>query len=156
MTSISKRIRKVVNRVFPAANPRCIPYTQRILIPALKDKILPVNRSHVTYKFQCNCGASYIGMTVRKLSTRIKEHLPRWLINRIPTDPHRNISSSIGKHILTCNASLTTDAREQFTVLASFRDRMKLAINEAISIAKEKPTLCIHREFDYTLSLPLY
>jgi hypothetical protein len=62
-------------------------------------------KSNVIYQFQCDCGSSYVGKTERNLSTRVKEHIPRWLVFNVNVLPKaRKLSSSITKHLLSCSS----------------------------------------------------
>ena len=49
--------------------------------------------SNIVYNFNCSCDAdlSYIGMTTRHLSVRVREHL------------HTKVRSAVGKHIDNCH-----------------------------------------------------
>ena len=40
----------------------------------VKDKLCTGKQSSVVYKIPCSCGKFYLGETVRRLGTRIKEH----------------------------------------------------------------------------------
>ena len=42
----------------------------------LKDRLSSSAASFCIYQFDCTCGASYIGRTTRRLSERIREHVP--------------------------------------------------------------------------------
>ena len=39
-----------------------------------KDKLCTDKQSSVVYKIPCSCGKFYLGETLRRLGTRIKEH----------------------------------------------------------------------------------
>ena len=40
----------------------------------MKDALPPDMSSNVVYKIPCSCGKVYIGETIRRLETRLKEH----------------------------------------------------------------------------------
>ena len=57
-----------------------------------KDKLPPLSRSNVVYEVACpGCGKTYIGITQRCLSIRLKEHATRLS------------SSAVGEHFLSVN-----------------------------------------------------
>ena len=57
------------------------------------------------YKFNCSCGISYIGRTTRRLSKRIKEHLPSWLGKGVV----KKINSLILENLVNNNHSVNMD-----------------------------------------------
>ena len=68
-----------------------------------KDKLPPLSRSNVVYEVACpGCGKTYIGMTQRCLSVRLKEHATRLS------------SSAVGQHLSEC---------EQVQYLASLQNK---------------------------------
>ena len=72
-----------------------------------KDKLPPLSRSNLVYEVLCpGCGKSYIGMTKRCLSVRLKEHATQ--IN----------NSAIGKHFSDCeHAQYLANLQNQFSLL---------------------------------------
>jgi hypothetical protein len=80
------------------------------------------NRNMVVYKYQCDCGANYIGSTIRPLHMRIKEH-------------HNLTSSSIFEHKLICNGNWRVN------IGARGNDLIDLRLKEAIMIDDFCPTL---------------
>ena len=72
-----------------------------------KDKLPPLSRSNLVYEVSCpGCGKSYIGMTKRCLSVRLKEHATQ--IN----------NSAIGKHFSDCeHAQYIANLQNQFSLL---------------------------------------
>ena len=67
-----------------------------------KDKAPVLDTFNCIYEFTCISGSKYIGRMERCLSTRIKEHLPKWLMlseEKIP-------KSSITKHLLDIEHSV--------------------------------------------------
>ena len=46
----------------------------RSILTRVKDDLLIGMNSNVVYKIPCNCGKVYVGETIRRLETRIKEH----------------------------------------------------------------------------------
>ena len=72
-----------------------------------KDKLPPLSRSNLVYEVSCpGCGKSYIGMTKRCLSVRLKEHATQ--VN----------SGAIGKHFSDCErAQYLAKLQNQFCLL---------------------------------------
>ena len=57
-------------------------FTSRALIhPCRKDVMPTEDLSNVIYLFTCECGCRYVGRTSQRLGDRVKQHLPRKLIN---------------------------------------------------------------------------
>ena len=52
--------------------------------------------SMVIYSFRCVCNALYVGRTARQLSTRVREHHPKWLSQ----GETGSISSAILAHLV--------------------------------------------------------
>jgi hypothetical protein len=80
------------------------------------------NKSKVVYQCVCECGASYIGSTMRPLHIRIKEH-------------HNLSSSAIFQHKLNCNGKWHTKIK------AYASDCTDLRFKEAILIKQIHPSL---------------
>ncbi|MEL7309258.1 MAG: hypothetical protein AAGK05_16300, partial [Pseudomonadota bacterium] len=149
-SAIYQRIHRSTKSAFPSANPRLIYTTRRIPSSSLKDPVPPLSRSHLIYKFSCDCGCSYIGRTERCVSTRIKEHLPRWL----RAGGKRSASSSICKHAVDCDDFIGSDFKSYFSILTSSPFSSSLRILEALFIHRQKPPLCVQKDFLYSLLLP--
>ena len=145
-------IRESIQKTFAAVEVNVVANTRPVLVPRLKDRLAPSSQSHVIYSFSCNCGASYIGKTERRLDCRIKEHVPKWLESS--TNPPRGgtTTSSITRHLRGCQHK--SQGRRNFKTVVQCSNPMKLAIYEALFIQTHKPSLCVHREFDYVLRLP--
>nr|CAH8866810.1 unnamed protein product [Trichobilharzia regenti] len=76
---LTQRLRNEVKRAFPAAGLRCIFKTTPLLRSRIKDKLPSFASSMCIHQFNCSCGASYIGRTIRRVSSRISQHHPAWL-----------------------------------------------------------------------------
>ena len=63
------------------------------------------------------------------------------------------MASSITRRLLTCLQADLSTAREQFSVL-THAIGIKLSILEALIIKSKKPSLCIQKDYDYSLKLP--
>ena len=111
--------------------------------------------SMLIYSFRCICDAFYVGRTTRQLSTRIREHLPRWLRH----GGKGLISSTVLAHLVDTGHQV--DPQKAFGVVLKIppnrskavRLRM-LATAEAISIRRLTPNLCVQKRFVQTLQLP--
>ena len=67
-------------RHFFAAKLVILNKTRRMLWPSAKDKAPVLDTSNCIDEFTCICGTKYLGRTKRCLSTRIKDHLPKSLL----------------------------------------------------------------------------
>ena len=94
-------------------------------------------RSGVVYKFSCGgCAATYIGSTVRQLSTPVAEHRGVSPRTNIPlTNP---LSSSIRDHSISHKHNLNL---EHFSILSSAKQPTDLRILESLQIRHHKPNL---------------
>ena len=72
-----------------------------------KDKLPPLYRSNLVYEVACpGCGKTYIGMTQRCLSVRLKEHATRLS------------SSAVGQHFSECeHVQFLATLQDQFSLL---------------------------------------
>ena len=73
VSGVIKDIRRVCSRY----NLRVIFKSGQMLhmmLTRLKDKLPEEKRSKVVYWIPCDCGKVYIGETIRRLETRLKEH----------------------------------------------------------------------------------
>ena len=145
-----------MNSTFYAAKTQIFFTSCPIIHPNLKDTIPRLDQSMLLYKFRCRCGSEYLGQTTRKLSKRVREHLPNWFL-RGETRP--NTSSAILKH-LTDHGHLVNE-QEDFRILhriphialKSLRRRV-LSIAEAIAIKITDPSLCRQKQLFTSLLLP--
>ena len=101
---IAQRLKNAVEKTFYAADLRITHNIQKMLLPSVKDRISVQDTSQCIYEFTCICGSKYIGRTKRWLSTRIREHLPKWLLNSVDKTP----KSSITKHLLNSDTLWTS------------------------------------------------
>ena len=102
---ITMNLDKVIRRTFPAAQLKISYATHPILPQHVKDKLPDWTTAMYVYKFDCSCGASYLGRTTRRLSARIKEHYPAWLIN----GRAGNIRSAIVQHLVDSGHRINPD-----------------------------------------------
>ena len=94
----------------------CIVYTTRQLLLADKKDVLPaLHQSNIVYQFLCHCDSRYVGRTSQRLQQRIKQHVPKTILqghispNRstlaCSCKPIRSLKaetsfSAIGQHLL--------------------------------------------------------
>nr|CAH8855179.1 unnamed protein product [Trichobilharzia regenti] len=107
------------------------------------------------YQFDCSCGASYIGRTIRQVHRRISEHHPTWLSK----EQKRSIRSSILAHFVDTEHKI--DVNTAFKVIYRIPTYLNFALRvrllqtaEAIAIHLKKPSLCVQKKIVQPLSLP--
>ena len=152
---MTRRITCALKSTFFAADLRCTFRSQPIFSVQNKDKLPQLTSSMLIYSFRCICDAFYVGRTTRQLSTRIREHLPRWLNH----GGNGSISSAVLAHLVDTNHQI--DPQQAFRILLrippnrskAVRLRM-LATAEAISIRRLTPNLCVQKRFVQALQLP--
>ena len=76
---LTRRLRNAVSSTYYSANLRCVFSCSSLINTCTKDKLPLLTSSMVVYLFRCVCNARYVDHTARQLSTRIKEHHPKWL-----------------------------------------------------------------------------
>ena len=76
-----KRIQCLTRKAVPFSD-AITSFTSRALIHPCRKDVLPTeDLSNVIYLFTCGCGRRYVGRTSQRLGDRVKQHLPRKLIN---------------------------------------------------------------------------
>lgn len=149
---LKRRLNSAMSNVFPAAKLVLINSTKKLPVTSPKDPLPLTANSSVIYKFQCTCSATYIGRTERQLSTRIAEHLPRWLSIPSSNNKTKNPTSAITKHILQ-SSHQTSNSPNSFTIVAQ-STKFMLPTLESVAIRIFNPSLCIQKQFVKTLLLP--
>ena len=149
------RLRKAINGTFPAARLNLTFTTQGILRSNSKDKLSSLTTSMCIYKFNCSCGASYLGRTTRQLSKRIREHLPVWFSKGLV----KQTNSSILNHLLDTGHQINHTT--SFTVIHRIPNKLShgvrfrlLCTAEAVAIRLFNPELCVQKKHVQSLSLP--
>ena len=80
--SYEMQIKTAVKRSYFAVEP-CIVYTTRQLLPAAKKDVLPAfHQSNIVYQFLCHCDSRYVGRTSQRLQQRIKQHVPKTILQK--------------------------------------------------------------------------
>lgn len=89
--------------------------------------------SNVVYLFKCSCdtSVSYIGMTSRHLSVRIREHI----------NLESTLKSAIKDHLLLCNICKNNCSNSNFKILKKCKSEYDTKIHEALFIKKLNPQL---------------
>ena len=145
------RVKRAVESAYPHIN--AVPWyrTTKLAQNAPKDFIPSTQRPLVIYSYRCACGASYVGRTERSLEKRSKEHLPKWCLDERARPRSTSIpSSSITQHHMVCSES---PSRENFKVVRQCRNSHQLKVCEMVLIHLTKPSLCVQKDFVFTLSL---
>ena len=100
------------------------------------------------FEFTCICGSKYIGRTERCLPTRIREYLPKGILNSVDKTPQ----NSITEHLLDSEHS--TDFINSFKVINKHSKNQLFEYAEACAIRIYRPNLCIQKDMFDNLSLP--
>ena len=98
--------------------------------------------SNVIYKFTCSCDTNltYVGMTSRALSVRVREHLD--------CSNNNTIDSAIKDHLLSCQLCFENNRDldpSHFEIIRMCNNDYETKINEAILIRKLSPKLNIQK-----------
>ena len=104
-------------------------------------------RSHVVYKYKCQCcGALYVGQTRRHIHTRISEHMG------VSSKNGNKLSVSQMSAVLTHHHLIKyTISDSDFTILTSDNSKFDFEMRESLLISKLKPILN-----NNISSMPLY
>ena len=91
------RVKKLTKESYNQVSPRIIFLSKSLIKRQLKDPIPNQHKSCLVYKFNCFCGKSYIGQTLRHVKTRIKEHLPTCVVKFIEKEPKNMTTATDNK-----------------------------------------------------------
>ena len=157
-----------VKRCYFAVEP-CIVYTTRQLLPVAKKDVLPAfHQSNIVYQFLCHCDSRYVGHTSQRLQQRIKQHVPKTILQKhISQDrstlarsckPIRSFKtetsfSAIGQHLLQNPTCAHEYNDNKFSILARGRTSFYLSTLEVTYIKTSKPNLCKQKEFIHGLKI---
>ena len=100
----------------------------------LKTRVPPALCSNIVYQFSCSCDSNltYIGMSTRHLSTRVREHLGF----------HLKTESSVKDHIMSCHScSNIKFSVNSFKIIKKCSYNFETKIHEALLIKKHNPKL---------------
>ena len=101
-------------------------------LPSLKSAFSNDLKSRVVYMSCSGCTSTYVGQTVRHLTTRIEEH--------------KKADSPVGLHLQQCQLE-GNSADLSWEIINRSNNQTKLLTLEAIHIRKEKPGLKTRDEF---------
>ena len=163
-TALKTRLFIAVARAFPVAKPVIVYSTTRVPTTPIKDRLPAPLTSHCLYKFECQCGDTYIGVTQRQLQSRITEHLPKWVRaataeqrnapagTEVKVHGHKNPASSIARHLLATGHEVIGE--QNFTVFFRHHNKRTLQFAEAVAIHRLKPILCVQKDLFVKMALP--
>ena len=155
------QIKTAVKLCYFAVEP-CIVYTTRQLLP------LAVHQSNIVYQFLCHCDSRYVGRTSQRLQQRIKQHVPKTILQKHISQNRSTLArscksirsfkaetsfSAIGQHILQNPTCACEYKDNKFSILARGRTSFHLSILKATSIKTSKPNLCKQKEFVYGVKI---
>ena len=162
------QIKTAVKRCYFAVEP-CVVYTTRQLLPVAKKNVLPAfHQSNIVYQFLCHCDSRYVGRTCQRLPQRIKQHVPKTILqehisqdrsilarscNPIRSFKAKTSFSAMGQHLLQNRTCAREYNNKNFSILARGRTSFHLSTLEATYIKTFKPNLCKQKEFVYGLKL---
>ena len=160
--AVEKNIKQLIRGAYFAARPRIIFTSMSLVKPGGKDLVPKFKKSMLVYQYDCFCKATYIGMTSRQLIKRVKEHVPKSVESYCNSEEKECKStqvlnalkrSSIAEHLVNHPNCANNYNRNRFKIIKSCNNVFELMKLEAICILLRKPTLCKHKEFDYTVTL---
>ena len=128
---VSEDFKSKLSKLLPGSTFYFTSTKLRSRICRLKENIPSSLKSRVVYQITCPaCAGTYIGQTVRHLSTRLKEHGFK--------------NAPVNLHFRSCQRTLTdADA----VIVDSVRDPITLLALEAVYIKRRKPTINTKDEF---------
>ena len=161
-----KQVSKAVTDCFDKVKLRMIFRTRTLFNGPAKDRTPTLDLQKVVYKYVCSCDSVYVGRTERRLRVRIKEHVPKSLIDAYKRSdvisgqlvksngkPYKTKLTSIGQH-LKDNAKCGKQYNiSQFSVVARARSDFHLKVLEAVYLQSWLPNLCVQKEYVYTTIL---
>ena len=136
---VNEELTKIFKRFYPQIDFKPVFYNNSKIHGFLKHKerLPDALSSGVCYKFTCGeCGAIYIGSTLKCLRTRAGEHFG--ISPRTGNLLARPVQSNIREHLYSC---MYTTSLENFKVLRSFSYQEPLRIFESLEIEESKPDL---------------
>ena len=163
---LEKELKVITRNCYHAVEPRVIFQSKPILSHANKDRIPMSNTSMIIYHYKCYCENNYIGQTSRRLIDRMKEHIPKCVVDHYRNTPDADYTmsttlnnaakrSSIAEHLLrnkSCGLNVI-DRNLHFRILRKCNSLFELHVLESVLIATKNPSLCKQQEFDFVTSL---
>ena len=150
-----KQITSTVNGCYPFVKPMVVFTTRTVFSGRAKDVLPTTLKSNVVYLFTCSCGLTYVGRTSQCLAERIKQHIPRDLLQRRTRAGVmvKQTDSAITKHLKSSLDCINAEVTKNFKILAQARSQQHLNVLEALFIQRLAPPLCNQKEHVRVLSL---
>ena len=139
---------------------------KRMLPVAHKNVLLIIQKSFVTYEYQCHRDSRYVGRASQRIQDRIKQHVLQWLRQQLTcprrSQPHRSCTrtdhkpgcdSANGQDLLANDQFALNFDNKRFSILATARSSFHLNLLETAYIKTRRPVLCRQKEFVYTPKL---
>ena len=107
--SFAVKVAPSVFRCYHAVKVRSIFATKTAFTSIHKYVVSIANKSLLIYKLNCRCNSTYIGRTSQRLEVRIRQNVPRGILNsgRSTFEHSQAMDSAIGEHLLTTNSCRT-------------------------------------------------
>jgi hypothetical protein len=141
---VSQRLNGAISRAYNAAKLVIINRVKPLPVSPKRRSALEYVTSRIIYEWQCSCGHSYyIGRTNRQLSTRMSEHISKWLENQMshPNDiinaEGRHPTSSIARHLIETAHRINFPS--SFKIIFHTPKPQILRFAEALAIKRKKP-----------------
>ena len=128
--SFAEKVATSVYRCYHAVKVRLI-FTTKTAFNSIHKDVLPIlKQSLLVYIFNCRCNLAYIGRTFQHLEVRIRQHVPRGILNkgRLTSGQYQAMDSAIGEHLLAINSCRTNYQDDCFSVLHRSWDKVQLNI----------------------------
>ena len=77
-TNLEKEVKTAVESCYGSLSTRLVFTFKRMLPVAHKDVLLTIQKSFVTYEYQCHCDSRYVGRASQRLQNRIELHVLQW------------------------------------------------------------------------------
>ena len=141
--SFADKVASSVYHCYHTVKVRSVYATKTAFKSIHKDTLPILNQSLLIYKFNCRCSSTYIGRTSQRLEVRIRQHVPRGILNsgRSTCGHSQAMDSAIGEHLLSTNSCRTDYRDDWFSVLHRARNKIHLTILEAIYVYLDHPSL---------------
>ena len=128
-----------------------------------KDVLPTLSSQSVVYMFTCHCNSFYVGQTTQTLRKRIREHVPKCVLDfqksllekKILGDKQKQYvenakkRSSVCEHLVNNDECLKHYLDTAFKPIAKARNNFHLAVLEAILISTKKPNICKQKDHVY-------
>ena len=134
------QLTQLLTKSYPFMQPKLV-FTNPLTIGSFfkfKDALPHLLKSGVIYKFNCpRCNhGTYVGSTKRMLKLRIDEHKGVSYRTNLPlSQPSK---SAIRTHCFKCRHKIQHD---NFKIISSAKNHLRLLINESLEIKQKQPTL---------------